>query len=380
MLNIIEGKQDKPLKAVIYGPEGIGKSTLAAAFPNPLFIDTEGSTARMEVRRIEKPQSFTALVGTVEEIAGTPGICDTLVLDTADWAEQMCITEVCARYKKTGVEEFGYGKGYTYVSEEFIKLIAALDRVIASGRNVVVTAHAKMRKFEQPDEMGAYDRWEMKLSKQVAPLLKEWCDLLLFCNYKTIVVTTENKVNKAQGGKRVMYTAHTPCWDAKNRFGLAEELPLNFKAIESVVSKKSPSKGKKAVKSDAAAQDAGIPSPPSAALSPLTRGAEPPSPSSAEDTTASVEDDLTEDQKLQLEFIHRADRDKVDLYAIHAVARLRGKTTDEVPTFPLYPVPLCRWAMNNWDAVLAYIEKNAEQIDKMVKEIEDKEEQKRKAG
>ena len=57
----------------------------------------------------------------------------------------------------------------------------------------MVTAHAKMRKFEQPDEMGAYDRWEMKLSKQVAPLFKEWCDMLLFLNYQTYVVTTENK-------------------------------------------------------------------------------------------------------------------------------------------------------------------------------------------
>ena len=69
---------------------------------------------------------------------------------------------------------------------------------------MVVTAHAKMRKFELPDEMGAYDRWEMKLSKQVAPLLKEWCDILLFLNYQTFIVTTESKSQKAQGGKRVM--------------------------------------------------------------------------------------------------------------------------------------------------------------------------------
>lgn len=81
--------------------------------------------------------------------------------------------------------------------------------------NVIITAHAKMRKFEQPDEMGAYDRWEMKLTRQVAPLLKEWSDMLLFCNYKTFVVTPDEGKNKVQGGKRVIYTSHHPCWDAK---------------------------------------------------------------------------------------------------------------------------------------------------------------------
>ena len=103
--------------------------------------------------------------------------------------------------------------------------------MIAAGIHVVITAHAKMRKFEQPDEMGAYDRWEMKLSKQVAPLLKEWCDLLLFCNYKTFVVTAQNDTKKVQGGKRIMYTSHHPCWDAKNRHGLPEEIELDYSNI-----------------------------------------------------------------------------------------------------------------------------------------------------
>ena len=227
-MRITSGKVFRPQKVVIYGAEGIGKSTLAAQFPNPLFIDTEGGTAQLDVRRIEKPGSFDELVSIVNEVAADPNICRTLILDTADWAEQMCIVGVCAKYKKAGIEDFGYGKGYTYLSEEYSRLLNAFDGVIAAGIHVVITAHAKMRKFEQPDEMGAYDRWEMKLSKQVAPLLKEWCDLLLFCNYKTFVVTAQNDTKKVQGGKRVMYTSHHPCWDAKNRHGLPEEIELDY--------------------------------------------------------------------------------------------------------------------------------------------------------
>lgn len=231
MLNISTGIIPRAQKVVIYGSEGVGKTTLAASFPNPLVIDTEGGTSHMDVRRIEKPQSWEELIAIVSEVAATPNICKTLVIDTADWAEQLAVAHICTKYKQNSIESFGYGKGYTYLSEEFARLFAALDKCIAAGIHAVVTAHAKMRKFELPDEMGAYDRWEMKLSKQVAPLLKEWCDILLFLNYQTFVVTTENKSQKAQGGKRVMYTSHHPCWDAKNRHSLPEMLDLDYKTI-----------------------------------------------------------------------------------------------------------------------------------------------------
>lgn len=233
MLNISSGKIAKPQKVVIYGPEGIGKTTFAAQFPDPVFIDTEGSTYHMDVKRTEKPQSWQQLMDQVQQIARTPGICKTLVLDTADWAEMICTEMICRKFQKTGIEDFGYGKGYVFLQEEFGRLLNALTEVINAGMNVVMTAHAKMRKFEQPDEMGAYDRWEMKLSKQVAPMVKEWADMVLFANYKTYVVATDDKgkKHKAQGGKRVIFTSHHPCWDAKNRHNLPEELPLDFSSI-----------------------------------------------------------------------------------------------------------------------------------------------------
>lgn len=233
MLNIKSGKVLRPQKVVIYGPEGIGKTTFAAGFPDPVFIDTEGSTYHMDVRRVDKPGSWTELLAIVKQFAASSGVCKTLVIDTADWAEQLCSAEICAKSQKQSIEDFGYGKGYTYLQEEFGKLLNALEDVVNAGMNVVVTAHAKMRKFEQPDEMGAYDRWEMKLTKQVAPMVKEWADMVLFANYKTYVVATDKngQKHKAQGGKRVLHTSHHPCWDAKNRHGLPEELPLEYAQI-----------------------------------------------------------------------------------------------------------------------------------------------------
>jgi hypothetical protein len=228
---------NKALKAVIYGPEGIGKSTFASKFPTPLFFDVEESTGDLDVARIDpKPSSWTMFMEQLRYIKAHPDPWQTIVIDTADWAEMLCISEICATKKVSGIEDFGYGKGYVYVEEEFGRLLNLLNEFKEIGINVVFTAHAQMRKFEQPDELGAYDRWELKLEKKTAALLKEWADMVLFANYRTYVVNVDNQgaqkgKNKAQGGKRVMYTTHHPCWDAKNRHGLADELAFEYSEI-----------------------------------------------------------------------------------------------------------------------------------------------------
>lgn len=243
-MKIIRGKISGAKKVVIYGPEGIGKSTFASKFPDPVFIDTEGSTKDMDVARFEKAGSWTMILEQIKYIRSHPDICRTLVIDTADWAEQMCVEHICSKAGKNGIEDFGYGNGYVYAKEEFGRFLNLLEDLIGCGINVVLTAHAHLKKFEQPDEMGSYDRWEMKLGKktssQTAPLVKEWADMVLFANYKTMVYNVDGQgaakgKNKVQGGKRVMYTAHHPCWDAKNRYGLPDEIPFDYAEIAPII-------------------------------------------------------------------------------------------------------------------------------------------------
>ena len=231
---ITSGKIAKAQKIVIYGPEGIGKSTFLSRFPGVAFIDIEGSTANMDVRRLPKPSSWTMLIDEITAVRNGdfPGI-GTLAIDTADWAEILCDSHVCTSHKVTGIEDFGYGKGYTYAEEEFGKMLNLLQEIVDRGTNVTVAAHAQMRKFEQPDEQGAYDRWELKLDKRTASLLKEWSDMLLFATYETFVIKGKTAMdkNKVQGGQRIIYTTHHPCWDAKNRFDLPEKINMDFSEI-----------------------------------------------------------------------------------------------------------------------------------------------------
>jgi hypothetical protein len=238
-MQITRGVLPSAVKMIFYGPEGIGKSTLASQCPEPLFIDTEGSTKQMDVARLPAPETWKDILDEVKYVYQNPDSCKTLVIDTADWAEMLCVKELLGSSMES-IEDFGYGKGYVKLAEKFKTLLDELDKVIKSGIHVVITAHAMMRKFEQPDEIGAYDRWEMKLQKKTAPMVKEWADMVLFCNYKTYVVNVDNQgaqkgKNKVMGGERVMYTSHHNCWDAKNRFGLEECLPMKFESIASVV-------------------------------------------------------------------------------------------------------------------------------------------------
>ena len=239
---ITKGKIQKPYKVVIYGPEGIGKSTFASHFPDPLFIDTEGSTRSLDIKRLPKPTSYEMFKQEIDYIIqNNTSICRTLVIDSIDWGESLIIQHICDKYQKKGIEDFGYGNGYVYAKEEVGRLLNRLENVIESGVNVVLTAHAQIRKFEKPDESGAFDRYELKLGKktasQTAPLVKEWADMVLFANYQTFVTKDEKGKTKVSGNRRVMYTVHNACWDAKNRDDLPEMCDFDYKVIEQHIEK-----------------------------------------------------------------------------------------------------------------------------------------------
>lgn len=250
-MKIIRGRVGGAKKIVVYGPEGIGKSTFAAQFPDPVFIDTEGSTKDMDVARFDKATSWAMLLQQVKYVLEHSDVCRTLVIDTADWAEQLEIQSLCEQKGWTGLEDAGYGKGYTYSAETFGRFLNMLEEVTEKGIHVVMTAHAQLRKVELPEEMCAYDHWEMKTSKKVAPMIREWADAVFFANYKTRVIEVDKK-KKAQGGQRVMYTVHTPFWDAKNRYGLPDEMPFDYEGIRSILESDSESRKAADSREDAA--------------------------------------------------------------------------------------------------------------------------------
>lgn len=237
-MEIVKGKIQMPVKAVTYGPEGIGKTTFASQWPTPLFLDIENGSYRLDVARIT-PKSAEEVFTIIDNLTQNTQGYRTLVIDTADWLEKMISELVCIREKKSSIEAFDYGKGWVKVSEEWKRLLDKLDTLRKTqAMNILFLAHSAIKHLDPPDQTG-YDRYEMKLSKQGNGILKEWADLLLFANYDTFTVEKDGK-KKAEGGKRVMYAEHSPCWDAKNRFGLASKLKFEFSEIAGILLNASP--------------------------------------------------------------------------------------------------------------------------------------------
>lgn len=227
-MNIVKGKIKRPQKVVVYGPEGIGKTTLGSAFPKALLIDVEHGSGHLDCDRIDVVD-WSDFCETLEQLFADHASHDykTLVIDTADWLEKLAIEYICNKYKLGGIEEMGFGKGYVYVNEEMIKGLSLLDQLRNVGFNVVMIAHSQVQKRELPGSQGAFDRYELKCSKRVTALLKEWADAVLFLNYKIIVEEGSDGKHRARGGtERLLMTEHTAAYDAKNRWGLEPEIKV----------------------------------------------------------------------------------------------------------------------------------------------------------
>ena len=239
-MQIIKGKLEKPVKGLIYGPQGVGKSSLAKDMPKPIFVDVEGGTTRLDVDRTPTPTSWAHMKQTVGELVKDQMGYETLVFDTADWMERLAIRQVLA---ETGSVELGkdasgkkdWGKSYQLVAELWASFLTQLqtDFIDARKMHIIFLAHSNTKRYELPEEDGEFDKYQLKMSDRVGGLVKEWCELMLFVNYRTIVVTEENKKAKAQGGtRRIMYADNRASFEAKNRFSLPGEMDLGFAPIK----------------------------------------------------------------------------------------------------------------------------------------------------
>lgn len=237
---VTKGKVVRPLRVLLYGVEGVGKSTFAASAPNPIFIGAEDGTSELDVARFPQPQSWRDMFEALEELTRGQHDYKTVAVDTLDWLEPLCWAALVERARKptiTSIEDFGYGKGYTAAVDEWRLLLGAFERLRAQrGMHVIFLAHSWIKTFKNPEDED-YDRYEMKLNAKAGGLLREWCDTVLFARYETFT-TKDDRTKRVRGvsnGARVMHTQRMAAWDAKNRHDLPETLPLDWHAFEEAV-------------------------------------------------------------------------------------------------------------------------------------------------
>lgn len=242
---VVRGKVERPMRVLLYGVEGVGKSTFAAAAPNPIFIAAEDGTAQLDVARFPEPKGWNEVFDAIDELATADHDYKTVVVDTLDWLEPLCWEHVVVQAKSTkitSIEDFGFGKGYVAALDQWRLLLARFEQLRARrGMHVVFLAHSWIKTFKNPEDAD-FDRYELKLHAKAGGLLKEWSDAVLFARYETFT-NTDEKTKRTRGvstGARVIHTQRTAAWDAKNRYDLPEALPLDWQAFADAVRAQAP--------------------------------------------------------------------------------------------------------------------------------------------
>lgn len=228
--SIRSGKRQEPDKLLLFGTEGVGKSTFSASAPSPIFIAAEDGLSELDVKSFPEPESFDDVLACIRLLRNESHDFKTLVIDTVDWLEPVLWDSLCRTNNWQSIESPGYGKGYVAATDSWRRLLVELDGVRADkGMEIHLLAHAAIKPFQNPagDD---YARYEMKLHRGAAALLKEWAKAVLFAVHEEFT-EKESAKSRAKGvstGRRVVHTTRCAAWDAKNRYGLPATLPLSY--------------------------------------------------------------------------------------------------------------------------------------------------------
>lgn len=226
-------------RVCVYGVEGIGKSTFASAAPSPVFIQTEDGLGSLNVEHFPLATKLSDVMTALATLFTETHEYQTVVLDSLDWLENFIVRDVESRYE---AKDLAYGKGAILQAERWREVLEGLN-ALRNQKNmaVVLIAHTQIKRFDSP-ETEPYDRFQLKLQERSSALVREWVDALLFANYRTVVKSSDVGFNKsvARGistGERLLFTAERPAFQAKNRYGMPDSIPLSWDAFVSSISK-----------------------------------------------------------------------------------------------------------------------------------------------
>jgi hypothetical protein len=236
------GRSFDPPRVVIYGEHGIGKSTFAASAPGLVFIPTEDGIANLETTSFPTCASYADVRDAIGALYDEPHEFAAVCLDSLDWLEALIWQHVCREHGKTSIEKFDFGKGYVFAADVFRELLSGFNALRTErGMAVILTAHCQIKRFDDPTAE-PYDRYMPKLHKTASALVQEWADVVGFASEKMVVRKEDIGGFQKQArraistGERVLHVTRTAAFDAKNRYGLPDTLPLDWASFQTAIS------------------------------------------------------------------------------------------------------------------------------------------------
>ena len=230
--NLIVGRIDAPMSILIYGPEGVGKSTFASGAPAPIWLGADKGTNHLDIKRFREPTCFADLLEAVQELLTVEHDRKTLVLDPLGWIQPLVWAETCRTKGWGDIEEPGYGKGYNAAVDLWRVLLAQLDELQAKkGMNLLFIAHSTKKTEKNPD-VEDFERFIVDLNASAAGLFRQRCDYVLFARHKVWTKKGEDKrVRGKSDGASILHTSWTAAYDAKSRPRLPDAIPLSWEAF-----------------------------------------------------------------------------------------------------------------------------------------------------
>jgi hypothetical protein len=212
-------------KVGIYGPEGVGKSSLMAACPGIVVADLEHSTMDLDVERVEGIENWSDLRAWVQGV--TPEEYPTIGIDSMTRAEDWCVDYVIKNKASNegvravdSIEDFKYRAGLTFVCDEFRRFLGDIENAFLRGVNVVMIAHNFVNRVKNPDGSD-YIRMEPRLiNADKGSNMLQWVqflDHLAYIGFDVVV----NKGKATGGSSRTIYLEATA-----NRMAKTRSLPI----------------------------------------------------------------------------------------------------------------------------------------------------------
>lgn len=243
---ITRGKTPKPPIILLYGQEGVGKSTFAAKAPNTIFVPTEDGLNEIDCAKFPLSKNYKDFKDKLFAIRDEQHDFQTLAIDSISAAERMLFRYICDRHGVSNILDAagGYGKGYKEYADEWLNIFELLSEIRDKRQmSVILVGHCDIVKIFSP-RIGQYDQFQPRLYKKAMDILVENTDGVFFATRRVRKTSEDAGFNKKDtrtemigrdGGERIIITDGGGLDGpqiAKRRFeNLPQELPLDWNAF-----------------------------------------------------------------------------------------------------------------------------------------------------